>query len=213
MKKKIIIIVSIIVVILLIAGIVFFALSKNNEDTTSKLAKVYNDLKTNQTYTFTIQNGDKYKYSFSKKNGQTSIENYTGDGNYSTTLIKDGNTYLLIHNDKEYYVYANNESDSNIVEEQFAFLENVAYETGKEKINGKNYKYEEYSNFSYFITSTNKDIDESQIKTRLYFDKDKLVYMKTMVEGEPYLSVNITHDVNDNLFAIPSDYAESVVNM
>lgn len=215
MKKKIIIIVSIVVVILLIAGIVFFVISKNNnEDQTSKLLKVYNDLRANQTYTFTRQNGDQYKYSFSKKNNQTRIETDTGDGNRSTTIIKDGNTYLLLHEDKEYYLYANNEIESNILEDQLAILENAEYSTGKEKINGKSYKYEEYSNFSDFITSTNKDMDESQIKTRFYFDNEgNLAYVKTMVEGEPYLSVNISYNVSDDLFVIPSDYAESSVNL
>ena len=57
---------------------------------------------------------------------------------------------------------------------------------------------------------TNVDEQEEQnAKTRFYYDNDKLVYIKTIVgDKQELLKVNISYDVDNDLFNIPSNYEE-----
>ena len=53
--------------------------------------------------------------------------------------------------------------------------------------------------------------DESQVKTRFYFDKDNnLVYIKTIFSQmeEETLKIEISSDIDKSLFEIPSEYME-----
>ena len=63
-----------------------------------------------------------------------------------------------------------------------------------------------------FMKSNMLDIDEATIKTRFYFDKkDNLVYIKTLYgdNNEELLKIEISNEVDDSIFGIPSDYAEN----
>ena len=52
--------------------------------------------------------------------------------------------------------------------------------------------------------------EESVIKTRFYFDHNKIAYIKTVIDDseEEILKVNFSDEVNESLFEIPDDYAE-----
>ena len=60
------------------------------------------------------------------------------------------------------------------------------------------------------ICWANSDLEEDQeVKTRFYFDGDKLVYIKTIIgDKQELLKVDISDNVDNNLFEIPSDYKE-----
>ena len=51
--------------------------------------------------------------------------------------------------------------------------------------------------------------ENEEVKTRFYFKGDKLAYIKTIIgEKQELLKVDISYDVDNNLFEIPSDYKE-----
>ena len=62
-----------------------------------------------------------------------------------------------------------------------------------------------------FMVSNTLNIDENEVKTRFYFDKnDNLVYIKTINgDDNELLKISLTKDVDDAMFEIPSDYAEN----
>lgn len=204
-KKKVAIVIGIaILIIILIIGLVVISNSGG-----SKITKLYNNLEESQVYLFSMKNEDDYEITISKKNEQTSID-MNNAGEITTTLIKDGVTYLIIHSNKEYYVYDSDITEENIITDMLEGLVDVDYEKGKEKINNKNYRYEEYTGFAGFMTSTSIDVDGNDVKTRFYFDGDELVYIKTIFgDEEELLEVNISYEVDDSVFEIPSDYAEA----
>ena len=81
--------------------------------------------------------------------------------------------------------------------------------SGYEKINGKQYYYEEYEGITTFIMWSNYE-EESSIKTRFYFEHEKIAYIKTIIDDseEELLKVDFSDEVDDSLFEIPDDYAE-----
>ena len=83
--------------------------------------------------------------------------------------------------------------------------------TGTEKVFGKKYDYEEYNGSSAFLLTNLRDVNEENIKTKLYFDKnDNLKYIKTIYgeNEEELLNIDIKYEVEDSIFEIPSNYAE-----
>ena len=85
------------------------------------------------------------------------------------------------------------------------------FTTGEEKVKGKKYDYEEYNGSTMFMITNTLELNEADIKTRFYFDKNgNLTYIKTIYgEDEELLKVNLEIDVDDSIFEIPSDYAEN----
>ena len=81
--------------------------------------------------------------------------------------------------------------------------------SGYEKINRKKYYYEEYNGMASFIMWSNYE-EESVIKTRFYFDQNKIAYIKTIIDDsvEELLKVDFSDEVDGSLFEIPDDYAE-----
>ena len=150
-----------------------------------------------------------YEITIAEKNGQTVID-MNNDGERVTTLIKSGTEYLISHSQKEYYTYDGENSDEEIVTDMLKDLKK-ADNTGKEKINGSTYKYEEFKGFEGFMTSTGLETDDENVSTRFYFKGKSLVYIKTIVQDEDdeLLSVNVSYSVPDELFEIPSDYVEA----
>lgn len=196
---------AIAIFVLIIVGIIVLI----TRDTQSKVAKLYNEFIENGEYLFEMKNGDTYEITIAQKGEQTSID-MDNAGEKTTTLVKDGVTYLILHSEKEYIVYENDISDSNIITDMFSSLIDVSYNEGKEEINGTKYNYEEYEGFAGFMISTSKDIEESEVTTRFYFDGNDLKYIKTLYgDEEELLQVNVSYEVDDSVFEIPSDYAEA----
>ena len=207
-----------IVVILVIIGIIF-GISKllwQKDDHTQKLAKIYEDLNYNQTYLFEIEQNSSNKMIMAKKGDKTIIDQYSKDSetkteSHTTTLVKDNNTYLILHDRKEYYVYEQNNVEQNILTDGIKEVVDKDFTTGEEKVKGKKYNYEEYNGSTMFMITNTLELNEADIKTRFYFDKNgNLTYIKTIYgEDEELLKVNLEKDVDDSIFEIPSDYAEN----
>lgn len=210
--------INLILVILVIIGIIFVISKIINSKSSDKqkLAKIYEDLNSSQSYYFQMERNSNNKIIMAQKGDKTVIDQYSKEGEnstqtHTTTLIKDNNTYLILHDRKEYYVYEENNVDQTILLDGIKEIMNKDFSIGNEKVRGKKYNYEEYNGSSIFMISNTLNIDENEVKTRFYFDKkDNLVYIKT-INGEDteLLKINITQDVDDSIFDIPSDYAEN----
>ena len=160
MKKKIIII-STILTTVIICIIVYMANRPSD-----RLKKIYNKMISDNTYIFTrsSQNGEN-KIVTTKKGDKTRIDMYNLD-DYITTLIKDGDTYLISHENKEYYTYSNNKIDEELLTEEIKRIIDKEYKVGKEKIYGQTYYYEEYNGITDFLIEAYKDMDLNTAKTR-----------------------------------------------
>lgn len=203
-KKKVAMTIAIIV---LIVVLIIFAIHSGTSKGT-KVAKIYKKIEKTQEYLFEMKDESNYEITIAEKNGQTVID-MNNDGERVTTLVKNGSEYLISHSQREYYTYVGEETDETIVTDMLKDLKK-ADSTGKESINGKTYKYEEYKGFEGFMTSTGLETDEENVSTRFYFDGKSLVYIKTMVEGEEdeLLEIKVSYSAPDELFEIPSDYTE-----
>ena len=208
-----------IVVILVIIGIIFGIgkLLWQKDDKTQKLAKIYEDLNSDQTYLFEMEQNSNNKKIMAKKGDKTIIDQYSKDSetkteSHTTTLITDSITYLILHDRKEYYVY---EQENNV--EQHILIDGIKevidkdFTTGEEKVKGKKYNYEEYNGSTMFMLTNIFNVNEEDIRTRFYFDKNNdLTYIKTIYgEEQELLKIKLEKDVDDSIFEIPSDYAEN----
>ena len=89
-------------------------------------------------------------------------------------------------------------------------LKDLEYTSSIETIGSKNYFYQQYENVDYFLFDTSKVVEnEENVSTIFYYKNKKLEYIRT-IEGEEteLLKVNITYDVNQNLFEIPEGYVQ-----
>ncbi len=213
-NKRIPLIVVILVIIVIIFGI--SKLLSQKDDQTPKLAKIYEDLNSNQTYLFEMEQNSNNKIIMAKKADKTIIDQYSKDSetkieSHTTTLVKDNNTYLILHDRKEYYVYEQNNVEQNILTDGIKEVIDKDFTTGEEKVKGKKYDYEEYNGSTMFMITNTLELNEADIKTRFYFDKNgELTYIKTIYgEEEELLKVSLEKDVDDSIFEIPSDYAEN----
>ena len=210
--------INLILVILVIIGIIF-VISKiinNKSSDEQKLVKIYENLKGIQSYCFQMERNNNNKIIMAQKGDKTIIDQYSKEGenstqSHTTTLIKDNNTYLILHDRKEYYVYEENNVDQTILIDGIKEIMSKDFTRGNEKVRGKKYDYEEYNGSSMFMVSNTLNIDENEVKTRFYFDKnDNLVYIKTINgDDNELLKISLTKDVDDAMFEIPSDYAEN----
>lgn len=219
MKKKIVILIIVILILLAVASasIIFIKTANNGA---SKLENVYNQMIENQTYSFTRYDfEEQHKLITHRKNGKTLIDMYN-PGQHLSTLVVDKDTYLIYHENKEYYVYTNNSVDEEILIDDLKKIIETECTKGTEKIYGKKYKYEEYEGVSNFLISSPKNMDNSSVKTRFYFDKNELVYLKTIydvineetgerTQAEELQTVKVEYEVEDSIFEIPADYAEN----
>lgn len=211
-KKTIVIIIAVIAVIAIL-GVSFFFINKNTSKTgttSNKLENLCENLKQNQSYSFTATLDDNNKMIYEKNDGKAYTDTIY-DGTESKFIIKDGNSYLLIDAQKAYYTYANNDIDLDKIEVQLSEVINSGdYQNGEEKIDGRNYQYEEYNCITDFTMQDTSNVTENQnVKTRFYFKNNKLVYIKTIInDKQELLKVDISNNVDTNLFEIPSDYEE-----
>ncbi len=217
MEKKKIIIISLITIaiVAIVVGIVcFFAFGNKNdnnsdEQQTNKVSELYENLKAKETYSFTTTLDDKNEEVYAKGNNAGYTETLY-NGELSKYIIKDGNSYLIRDESKEYYTYSNNQTDLNKVEKILGNLAGVEFTTGKENVNNKKYQYMEYNQATGFTMMSSTQLASSEnVKTRFYFSGDKLAYIKTIVgEKEELLKVEISDKVDSKLFEIPADYQE-----
>lgn len=210
MKKKKVIILAIIILIIVFAIIVVSKFISNNKNQETKIQAIYDSLNKNNAYSLTIEQNDNNKRIMAKKDDKTIIDQYSEDSRI-TTLVKDDNTYLILHNKEEYYLYERNNIDQSILTDGLKDLLNKSYTIGSEKVKGKKYNYEEYEGSTVFLISNPLSLNEDEIKTRLYFNKkDELEYVKTIYgEESELLKIDLTYEVDDSLFEIPSNYAEN----
>ena len=204
-KKKVAVAVAILALIIITIIIAIFSKINNGK----KVAKLYKKIEKSQEYLFEMKDENNYEIIISEKNGQTAID-MNNNGERVTTLIKDGTEYLISHSQREYYTYTGEKSTDTIVTDMLKDL-SKADSTGKENINGKTYKYEEYKGFEGFMTSTGLETDENNVSTRFYFSGNELKYIKTIVtdRDDELLEVKISYSAPQELFEIPSDYSEA----
>ena len=156
-----------------------------------KLENLYENLKQNQSYSFTATLDDNNKMIYEKNDGNAYTDTIY-DGTESKFIIKDGNSYLLIDDQKAYYTYANNDIDLDKIEVQLSEVINSGdYQNGEEKIDGKNYQYEEYNCITDFTMQDTSNVTENQnVKTRFYFKNNKLHIRKTKFSKERYIPIH-----------------------
>lgn len=195
------------ILIIILFVVVIFAITHKEKDFTIKM---YNDICQKENYTFLMKEESldiNYSLTISKRKNDMSIE-AKSDDDHTTTLIKDGTAYYIMHLEKEYYLYDSSEIDADIIKNGLNGIDEESYTRGQEKINGKNYYYEEYNDISTFFIWSKYD-EEKEIKTRFYFNNGKIVYIKTISEDtEELLKIEFSDNVDDSVFEIPNDYAE-----
>ena len=210
-KKKIIIL---LISILLIVGIVIITSKFFDKDTnTQKLAELYEQLKSSNTYLFEMKQNDENITIIAQKDNKTIIDKYTDD-EHETTLVKKDNTYLILHHREEYYVYPLNNVEQNFLTDSLKYVIDKPFTQGTEKIIGKSYYYEEYEGSTNFMITKTLNITEDNVKTRFYFDKDNnLAYIKTIAgTKQQLLKIKLQNEVENSVFEIPSNYAENSHN-
>ena len=200
------VIVAIIIVVLIVYAIITSRTESANEN---RLANMYEKMMQDETYSITFQLDDNNKYTVSRKGDVANIDMYN-NGDHTTNIIRDGNTYLLMYSTKRYYTYQNNVIGLGELPSQLnEMIQNQQPEKGQEKIDGHNYRYEEYKGVSDFLMNTDENVIEENTNTRFYFDGDDLKYIQTIMEDESELiRVEVSYDVDDTIFEIPSDFEE-----
>lgn len=222
MKENKKIIIAIIVVALIIIATVCTIIILNNqhneevqqaeieeENGVSKLESLSKKMEDTQNYRVSLTLNKDNSRVTSKKGDMAKIE-VNDEGEKNTYIVKENTTYLLVEESKKCYEYKNNISYLNDFENKTDEMINKNFTTGKETINGKEYKYEEFKNISTFIINYKSTIDDSDTKTRLYFDGTDLKYIKTYVgDVEQLLEVEMTfNNQKDSNFEIPQEYSK-----
>ena len=207
--KSINLVLPIIIVVIIIAIIIAVNSSSSNKGLLKKLS---DNLKEKNIYQFSMKKDFQNKTIIVKNGEDTAIDTYN-NGEHKTTMVKDGITKHVLHDREEYYIYNNSSIAENILIEWINdVLEKECTETGKEKVRGKTYYYEEYSGSSMFVEENQPSIQDENVKTRFYFDKNNnLVYVKTIYEGisEEVLKIEIKEQIDNEIFTIPENYAEN----
>ena len=211
-KKKKIIFLAIIIVVIIGIIVTSLIISTNKQNTKQdNLRKIYDKLMASQEYSFKIEKNDNNKTVMAQKGEQTVIDQYSEDEGHLTTLIKDGNTYLIYHDREEYYLYENNNIEQNILTDGLNEIISRDYIIGKEEVNGKNYSFEEYTGITIFMAVNSLNVNSEDVKTRFYFDKKgNLVYMKTTYgDNVELVNIELLDTADSSLFEVPSNYAEN----
>lgn len=210
-KQKIFIISICVIVAIIIVGLIVYAIitSRNESANENRLANMYEKMMQDETYSITFQLDDNNKYTVSRKGDVANIDTYN-NGDHTTNIIRDGNTYLLMYSTKRYYTYQNNVTGLGELPNQLnEMIQNQQPEKGQEKIDGHNYRYEEYKGVSDFLMNIDENVIEENTNTRFYFDGDDLKYIQTIMEDKSELiRVEVSYDVDDTIFEIPSDFEE-----
>ena len=209
MKKKKLKKLLLLVLIFIVVGIVIVLLNSGKKEDVKRLSNLYQELNTSQTYLFEMEKDSDNKTIMAKKGDKTIIDNTSAES-HSTTIVKDNNTYLVLHNREEYYVYEGNTIEQDILTEGLSEVASKEFTKGAEKVKGKKYYYEEFQGSTMFIMASSLDGNENEVKTRFYFDNDNnLVYIQTINGSyQELLKIKVEKQVEDSIFEIPSHYAE-----
>lgn len=210
MKKKQIIPLVILVVVILA---LIFIFTRNKGDNQKRLLQIYSQLESSQEYLFEMKQDENNKTIMAKKGEKTIIDQYSKDS-HTTTIIKENDTYLVLHDREEYYIYRHNNIEQSVLTDGLKEIINKKFTIGTEKIKGQKYNYEEYQGSTMFMQSSSLDVEENDIRTRFYFDSNEnLVYIRT-IKGvtQELLNIKIDKEVDDSIFEIPANYAENVLN-
>lgn len=214
--KKPMIIIGIIILVVVIIGVIIFALSSKNktnktEQTESvEIQKNYEKIANSKEMTFTITLDENNKETIVIKDGQAYKET-TRNGVTYKYIVKGNDTYFVDDSNKTYYTYKNNTEISTEIQQKLSKLKEMSSNTGKEKVNGKNYQYEEFEKYQDFLINNKiAATDLTKAKTRIYYDNDKIVYIKTIAgDEEELLKVDISYGtVKNDYFNIPSEYKD-----
>lgn len=214
--KKTMIIIGIIILVVVIIGVIIFALSSKNktnktEQTESvEIQKNYEKIANSKEMTFTITLDENNKETIVIKDGQAYKET-TRNGVTYKYIVKGNDTYFVDDSNKTYYTYKNNTEISTEIQQKLSKLKEMSSNTGKEKVNGKNYQYEEFEKYQDFLINNKIAVtDLTKAKTRIYYDNDKIVYIKTIAGDEQeLLKVDISYgNVKNDYFNIPSEYKD-----
>lgn len=208
-RKKLIKIIILILIIAIVTIGVIIAIT-NKKKNLKRLVQLYDKLNTSESYLFEMKQDDNNKIIMAKKGDKTIIDQYSTNS-HTTTIVKDNNTYLVLHDREEYYIYEQNVVEQFILTESLKEIINKEFTTDTEKIEGEKYLYEEYNGSTMFMIGNSLDVNEGEIKTRFYFDKDdNLAYIRTIKGAkQELLKIKIEENVEDSMFEIPSNYAEN----
>ena len=215
-KKKIIIAVSSVIAILVVCLIIFLVVNNQSKTNTSngentsntRLSKVYEKMNDKLTYSFEATLDNENKMVIKRKNNQAR-KDLTLEGELTTQIVRDGNTYLLQEDTKKYYEYLNNELEltelATIIQD---LINNQEPTKTQEELDGDKYECEEYKGTSYFwLEPIEQSINEEETTIKFYFKGNNLKYIKTTInDKEELLQVNIEYNVDDSEFEIPSEY-------
>ena len=214
--KKPMIIIGIIILVVVIIGVIIFALSSKNktnktEQTESvEIQKNYEKIANSKEMTFTTTLDENNRETIVIKDGQAYKET-TRNGVTYKYIVKGNDTYFVDDSNKTYYTYKNNTEISTEIQQKLSKLKEMSSNTGKEKVNGKNYQYEEFEKYQDFLINNKIAVtDLTKAKTRIYYDNDKIVYIKTIAGNEEeLLKVDISYGtVKNDYFNIPSEYKD-----
>ena len=209
-NKKVIIIFIVIAIVAVCLGIIscFLLMPNSGKKLSFSINELYESLKQEQSYSIDLTL-DENNHSFYAKQSNTAYLDDIVDKVETEILIKNGNTYLIKDEDKSYYIYKNNETNLNKIENILEELKDKEYQTGEEKIDNKSYGYIELNQLTDFVIMNTSNIKSDTKKTRFYFDGKDLKYIKTIAGNkEELLKVTISKDVDNKLLQIPSDYEE-----
>ena len=214
--KKTMIIIGIIILVVVIIGVIIFAISSKNktnktEQTESvEIQKNYEKIANSKEMIFTTTLDENNKETIVIKDGQAYKET-TRNGVTYKYIVKGNDTYFVDDSNKTYYTYKNNTEISTEIQQKLSKLKEMSSNTGKEKVNGKNYQYEEFEKYQDFLINNKIAVtDLTKAKTRIYYDNDKIVYIKTIAGDEQeILKVDISYGtVKNDYFNIPSEYKD-----
>lgn len=214
--KKSMIIIGIIILVVVIIGVIIFAISSKNktnktEQTESvEIQKNYEKIANSKEMTFTTTLDENNRETIVIKDGQAYKET-TRNGVTYKYIVKGNDTYFVDDSNKTYYTYKNNTEISTEIQQKLSKLKEMSSNTGKEKVKGKNYQYEEFEKYQDFLINNKIAVtDLTKAKTRIYYDNDKIVYIKTIAgDEEELLKVDILYgNVKNDYFNIPSEYKD-----
>ncbi len=218
MERKSIVVIFVAIILIILLGVSIYIINNPNK----RLEKLYEKMVEKQEYIFTTSTINKTNIITMARSGENMlIDMYNHNKEEHTSIIiTKQEIYFVTHKNEEYSVYSNSEQDKNILTDELEDIVKLDYLKGREKVNGKTYFYEEYVGVSYFLNYADINIDIDSIKTRFYFDGRDLKYIKTIYKTinsetmqeqqmEELLKVDLEFKVNDLIFKIPSNYAES----
>ena len=207
MNKKTIIIAAITIAVIILVCVITFAItsSKGNASNSNKIANINEKLASN-VYTIT-RKVDGKTITIIRKDDNVCKEEKT-DNTSIKYYVKDEESYQLSGNSKTVYQYANSSDLLYEFTSELEDLENMTFIEGTEEFDGKEYKYQEYSDYDSFLI--NLDFLEEateDAKTRLYFSGKNLKYIKTIIgDQEELIEVDISYKADENMLEWPSDY-------